>query len=141
MCFENFWNHSHTLHVMKNLFKIDYAENFFVFSKILSFNQSNVFFDQSKILCFQNMTFYQARLLFDWLSINQIWFLKLLINWKFPKFLGLGFASLDWYSIYSKPIKAGKFLDFKFLINLFHASSMFRIHMHCIVFCFNFAFL
>ena len=126
MCFQNFWNHSHALHVMKNLFKIVYAEKLLVFSKILSFDWSNVFFDQLKILFFQNMIFNLARLMFDWFSINRIWFLKLSIdriwfsiNRKFPDFSSLGSASLDWYLIDSQPIKIEKFSVIKYLTNHF----------------------
>ena len=129
---------------MKNLFKTDYAEKFLVFSKFLSFDWLNVFFDQSKILCFQNMTFYLARLLFGWFLINRFWFLKLLIdriwfsiNRKFPKFSNLGSTSLDWYSIDSRPIETEKFSVFKYLTNFFfHASMVFRIHVHCTIFIF-----
>ena len=44
-------------------------------------------------------------------------------------------AWLDWYSIDARPIENEKFLVSKFLTKFFfHASFVFRIHMHCIVF-------
>ena len=105
---KKFWNHSHALHVIKNILKIDSTEKFLVFSKIMSFNRSNVFFYQSKILHFQNMTFCMTQLILDQFSTDQI----------------------------------GKFSIFKFLTKFFfHASFMFRIHMHCIVFYIHFVIL
>ena len=45
-------------------------------------------------------------------------------------------AWFDWYSIDAWLIKIGKFSVSKFLTNFFfYASFVFRIHMHCIVFC------
>ena len=45
-------------------------------------------------------------------------------------------AWLDWYSIDAWLIKIGKFSVSKFLTNFFfYASFVFRIHMHCIIFC------
>ena len=44
-------------------------------------------------------------------------------------------AWLNWYSIDARPIEIEIFSVSKFLTNsFFHASFMFRIHMHCIVF-------
>ena len=70
--------------------------------------------------------------------INRIWFL---INRKFPKFSSLGFAFLDWYSIDSRPIETEKFSIFKYLIFFFHALIVFRIYIHCTIFCIHLAVL
>ena len=51
-------------------------------------------------------------------------------------------AWLNWYSIDAQSIETKKFSVSKYLTNLFfHASFMFRIHMHCIVFCIHLAVL
>ena len=76
-----------------------------------------------KILCFEEflhkIALFFQKFDFSRFSIDRVWFL---INRKI-----LDFSSLV----------------FKYLTNLFffHASSMFRIHMHCIVFCIHLAVL
>ena len=74
------------------------------FSKIWffhTFDQSNLFFDQSKLWLKFLIRVYLTRLMFDQFSIDR--------NWKI-------FSFYVFYQIF------------------FHASFMFRIHMHCIVF-------
>ena len=80
-------------------------------------------------LFFKNLVF--SRFLIDW-----VWFA---INWKIPDFSSLASAWIYWYSIDARSIETENFSVCKYLTNLFFffffASFMFRIHMHCIVFC------
>ena len=57
------------------------------------------------------------------------------INRKFLEFSSLAFAWLNWHLIGAWSIEIGKFLVSKIFDQIcFHASFVFRIHMHCIVF-------
>ena len=68
---------------------------------------------------------------------------RLYVPWFWCKmYLMSESAWLDCYSIDAWPIETENFSVFKYLTNLFfHASFMFRIHMHCIVLCIHLAFL
>ena len=84
-----------------------------------------------KLLCFSKFWFFQifnrSNLLLNRLKVRQkFWFES---------------AWLDWYSIDSRPIKTENFSIFRVLTKNFHASFMFMIHMHCIVFCIHLAVL
>ena len=86
-----------------------------------------------KLLCFSKFWVFQ---IFDRSSVifDQ--------SQKISDFSSLASAWLDWYSIDARPIETEKFSIFKYLTNLFFfASFMFRIHMHCIVFCIHLAVL
>ena len=64
------------------------------------------------------------------------------ISQKFYIFKTWPSTWFNWYLINSRPIKIGNFSIFKFLTKFFfHASFMFRIHMHCIVFYIHFVIL
>ena len=88
-----------------------------------------------KILCFEEFL-HKIALFFRFL-IDRVWFS---INWKIPDFSSLASAWLNWYSIDARPIETEKFSFFKYLTGLFFL-FMFKIHMHCIVFCIHFAIL
>ena len=111
MFLKNIWNHLHAFHVMKNLLKIDSAEEFLVFQKF----------------CFSESQSIES---IFW-SIEKVKFSKLDL---LPSSINVQ-SMLDW----------SKLENFQFLnflpIFFFHASFMFRIHMHCIVFCIHLAFL
>ena len=111
MFLKNIWNHLHAFHVMKNLLKIDSAEEFLVFQKF----------------CFSESQSIES---IFW-SIEKVKFSKLDL---LPSSINVQ-SMLDW-----SKLENFQFLDF--LPNFFfHASFMFRIHMHCIVFCIYLAFL
>ena len=102
--FKNFSSHTHAFFIIKQCT----LRSFYI--KMLCF---------SKIWFFQ--TFDRSNLFFDQS--------KLRLNFWFES------AWLDWCSIDSRSIATEKFSVSMFLTkNFFHASFVFRIHIHCIVF-------
>ena len=109
MFLKNIWNHLHAFHVMKNILKIDSADEFLVFQKFC-FSESQLI--ESIFWSIENVKFSKLDLLPS--SIN----VQLMLDWS--------------------KLENFQFLDF--LPNFFfHASFMFMIHMHCIVFCIHLA--
>ena len=95
-----------------------------------------------KILCFGEfllkIALFFKILVFFRSSINRVWFS---INRKILDFSSLAPTWLDWYSIDVRPIETENFQFLSFWPIYFFSSSMFRIHMHCIIFCIHLAVL
>ena len=108
-----FWNHSHALHVMKNLLKIDSAKKFPVFQKTK--------FCLSKSQSIESI----------FRSIEKVKFSK-------PNLL---LSSIDVQSMLDRS-KLKKFQFLKFLTNLFFSCIIYdKIHVHSIVCCIHLAVL
>ena len=85
-----------------------------------------------KLLCFSKFWFFFRS------SIDRVWFS---INRKILDFSSLAPAWLDWYSIDVQLIETENFQFLSFWPIYFFSSSMFMIHMHCIIFCIHLAVL